>query len=197
MKKYSLWLAILILALPLAASGQDAKAKRGGKLTLGLERDISTMNPFVRISSTDRYVRGLFYEALIDEDIKGNPVPALAESWNISKDGLTYTFKIRRGVKFHNGVEMTAEDVKWCIDYVMEPKNGSEGYSYLREVKAVAMPDRYTIEFTLKEPNAAFLSYLSLRAFPVVPKGSVVAGMDRVDNFAPGTGPFVLKEWKK
>jgi peptide/nickel transport system substrate-binding protein len=198
MKKYSLWLiGAVMLALPLLVAAQDAKPKRGGKLTFGIERDISTMNPFVRISSTDRYVRGLFYEALIDEDIKGAPVPALAESWNISKDGLTYTFKIRRGVKFHNGAEMTAEDVKWCIDYVLDPKNGSEGYSYLREVKAVAMLDRYTIEFTLKEPNAAFLSYLSLRAFPVVPKGSVLAGMDRVDTFAPGTGPFVFKEWKK
>lgn len=198
MKKSSLWLIAVLLLTPLfLAWGQETKPKRGGKLALGIERDISTMNPFVRISSTDRYVRGLFYEALIDEDTKGAPVPALAESWAISKDGLTYTFKIKHGVKFHNGAELTAEDVKWCIDYVMEPKNGSEGYSYLRQVKAVAMPDRYTVEFTLKEPNAAFLSYLSLRAFPVVPKGSVLPGMDRVDTFAPGTGPFVFKEWRK
>lgn len=135
MKKCIVWLvAVFVLALPLLASAQDAKPKRGGKLVFGMERDISTMNPFVRISSTDRYVRGLIYEALIDEDVKGAPVPALAESWNISKDGITYTFKIRRGVKFHNGADLSAEDVKWCIDYVMDPKNGSEGLSYLREV---------------------------------------------------------------
>jgi peptide/nickel transport system substrate-binding protein len=92
---------------------------------------------------------------------------------------------------------LTAEDVKWCADYAMDAKNGSEGLSYLREVKAITMPDRYTIEFTLKEPNAVFLSYLALRAFPVVPKGSVPSGADKIDTFPPGTGPFVFKEWRK
>ncbi|HEV8329612.1 MAG TPA: ABC transporter substrate-binding protein, partial [Nitrospiraceae bacterium] len=198
MKRYSVCLiGAFMLGLPLLIWAQEAAPKRGGKLTFGIERDISTMNPFVRLSSTDRYVRGLFYEALIDEDRKGAPIPALAESWSISKDGLTYSFKIRRGVKFHNGAELTAEDVKWCADYAMDRKNGSDGLTYLREVKAITVTDRYTIEFTLREPNAVFLSYLALRAFAVVPRGSVSSGTDRVDTFPPGTGPFVFKEWRK
>lgn len=198
MRRYSACLiGAFLLGLPLLIWAQEAAPKRGGKLTFGIERDISTMNPFVRLSSTDRYVRGLFYEALIDENAKGAPIPALAESWSISKDGLTYSFKIRRGVKFHNGAELTAEDVKWCADYAMDPQNGSTGLTYLREVKAITVTDRYTIEFTLREPNAVFLSYLALRAFPVVPKGSVSSGTDRVDTFPPGTGPFVFKEWRK
>jgi ABC-type transport system substrate-binding protein len=86
MKRYIGVIGAFVFALPLLAAAQEGAPKLGGKLTFGIERDISTMNPFVRISSTDRYVRGLFYEALIDEDAKGAPIPALAESWTISKD---------------------------------------------------------------------------------------------------------------
>jgi ABC-type oligopeptide transport system substrate-binding subunit len=71
MKRHIGAIGAFVLALPLLAAAQEGAPKRGGKLTFGIERDMSTMNPFVRISSTDRYVRGLFYEALIDEDAKG------------------------------------------------------------------------------------------------------------------------------
>jgi peptide/nickel transport system substrate-binding protein len=199
MKRSTAWLiAALVLGLPYLSQGQESKPKYGGTLSFGIERDISTLNPFVLMRSTDLYVRSLIYESLLDEDLKGNIIAGLAESWNVSKDGLRYTFKLRRGVKFHNGQEVTAEDVKWCADYAMEPKNGSEGFIYLRGVNAVRAVDRTTVEFTLKQPRAVFLSYMAtLRPFPVVPKGSVPAASDKIDNFPPGTGPFRFKEWKR
>jgi peptide/nickel transport system substrate-binding protein len=98
-------------------------------------------------------------------------------------------------VKFHNGKELTSADVKWVVEYAMNPKNGSEGLSYLRGVKNVRMVDPLTIEFGLSEPKPVFLSYLSLlRPFMIVPGGSVPAGSEKVDVFPPGTGPFQFKE---
>jgi ABC-type transport system substrate-binding protein len=192
-------LGILILAwlwLPLQLMAAEPP-KTGGKLVFGLEKDITSLNPFVRTQSTDEMVRNLFYEALLDTDPNGNIIPSLAESWNVSKDGLDYTFKLRSGVKFHNGQEMTAEDVKWSAEYSMNPKNGATGLNYLKHVKSVAALDRYTVRFTLKAPIAPFLAYLaSIKAFSVAPKESVPQGVETVPSFPPGTGPFQFKEYK-
>ena len=195
MKRFflSLLLASAVLALP--ALGQSQTPRQGGTLVFGLERELSTFNPFIRAGGVDLDVRTLIYEALLDRDIKGNIIPGLAESWTVSKDGIVYTFKLRRGVKFHNGKELTSADVKWAVDYALNPKNGSEGLSFLRGVKNVRAADPLTIEFTLSEPKPVFLSYLSLlRPFMIVPGGSVPAGSEKVDVFPPGTGPFQFKE---
>ncbi|MGH8545291.1 MAG: ABC transporter substrate-binding protein [Gammaproteobacteria bacterium] len=136
------------------------------------------------------------YEALLDFNLKGEIVPALAESWTISKDGLEYVLKLRSGVKFHNGQEMTAEDVKWSAEYVMDPKNGATGFSLLKPVKSIEVLDKQRIAFKLEEPTAPFLSTLaSIRSFVVVPKSSVARGEKTVPAFPPGTGPFAFKNW--
>jgi peptide/nickel transport system substrate-binding protein len=170
----------------------------GGRLVFGLARDISGLNPFVRTRSTNKYVRQIAYETLLDYDAKGQLVPALAESWTISPDSKLYTIRLRRGVKFHNGEELTAEDVKWCAEYAKDPKNGSTGTVFLERVQAVTVKDKYTVEFLLKEPQAIFLNLLaSMEAsFPVLPKGSAPAAQSNLPGAPPGTGPFEFKEYK-
>jgi len=194
--RWTLFTSLLLWSLsPLW--GQEGKPRYGGRLVIGLEKDVSTLNPFVRMQSTDMDVRTHIYEALLDTDLAGNIIPALAESWEISKDGLSYTFKLRRGVKFHNGQEMTAEDIRWCAEYAMNPKVGATGGSQLDEVKGITAVNPYTIRFTLKTPQASFLSRMAtLRPFPVVPKGSLSEGEEKSSTFPPGTGPFVFKEWR-
>src|SRR5262245_61026379 len=86
--------------------------KYGGRLVFGLSRDISGLNPFFRTRSTNKYVRQIAYETLFDYDDKDQLVPLLGESWTVSPDSKLYTLKLRRGVKFHNGADLTAEDVK-------------------------------------------------------------------------------------
>jgi peptide/nickel transport system substrate-binding protein len=200
MKKCIFHLALLagLLSFPVPAkAAQDSTPKYGGKLTVGLEKDASTLNPFVRMQSTDLDIRTHVYEALLDTDLKGNIVAALAESWQVSKDGLNYIFKLRQGVKFHNGQTMTAEDVKWAADYAMNPKVGATGGTQLDVVQSVDVVDPNTIRFTLKAPLASFLSRMAtLRPFPVVPKGSVAEAAETLTIFPPGTGPFAFKEWK-
>jgi ABC-type transport system substrate-binding protein len=173
------------------------RPSQGGRLVFAIRNDITSLNPFIRTSSTNYYVRGLAYEALLDFDKTGKLVPSLAHSWSISPDGKSYTFKLRPGVKFHNGKEMTAEDVKWSADYALEPKNTASGFTILKHLQAVNVKDGLTIEFVLKQPMGAFLNLLAMvRSFPVVPKDSVPEGSAKVLTPPPGTGPFVFKEYK-
>jgi ABC-type transport system substrate-binding protein len=171
--------------------------KYGGRLVLGIRNDINGLNPFLRTSSTNVYVRQLVYEALLDFDKDGKLVPSLAESWTVSADGKSYLFKLRKGVTFHDGKELTAEDVKWSVDYAMDPNNGATGFRPLKSVERVSAKDRLTVEVALKNPNAGFLSMLgTIRPFPIVPKGSVPTGKGDLSGFPPGTGPFAFKDYK-
>jgi peptide/nickel transport system substrate-binding protein len=195
MKKHLLVFALLFLSVVGRVESAEAP-KTGGRLIFALESDVSTMNPFVRMISTDQLMRSLMYETLLDFDIKGQIVPSLAESWTISKDGLEYTLKLRPKVKFHNGQEVTPEDVKWSVEYAMDAKNGATGYSLLTSVDSVAAVDKQRVRFKLKEPTASFLSTLaSIRSFVVVPKGSVAANEKTLSAFPAGTGPFAFKNW--
>ncbi len=139
MKHLSLFALMLGLSMgmSLPAEGAADTPKRGGTLTMAIRKDLTTLHPFVRTSSTNKSIRELMYEPLLGIDMKGNIQPYLAESWKISKDGTVYTFHLRKGVKFHDGREMTAEDAKFAMDYSLNPKNGASGIKKLRLVKSV------------------------------------------------------------
>ena len=186
---------VLCFVFPLAGASEEPK--RGGTLTMAIRKDLRLLNPMVRTSSTDKSIRDLMFESLLTIDENGKIQPNLAESWKISEGGKLYTFKVRRGVKFHNGQEMTAEDLKFAIDYTMNPKNSGYGIRFLRTVNQVETEGKYTLRMRLKKPNPAFLSFLtSIRAFSAVPKESLPEGVRKVRGFPPGTGPFKFVEWR-
>src|SRR4029450_181772 len=128
-----LGLASSFLSLFLAVTFvEGAESPRyGGRLVFGLSRDISGLNPFFRPRSTNKSVRQIAYETLLDYDEKEQLVPALAESWTISSDNRLYTIRLRRGVKFHNGEGLTAEDVKWSAESALHPKEAAHGRTSL------------------------------------------------------------------
>lgn len=188
---------VVVFGLSLPIEGASDTPKRGGTLTMAIRKDLTLMNALVRTSSTDRSIRDLMFESLLDIDPKGNLQPNLATSWEISKDAKVYTFHLRKGVKFHNGQEMTAEDAKFAADYTMNPKNIAYGYSRLKIVDRVEAPDKYTLKLTLTKPSPAFLYTLgSIQSFSVIPKESLQQGVDKPARFPPGTGPFKFVEWK-
>jgi ABC-type transport system substrate-binding protein len=193
------WLLVLSLGWLSAAdllSGAETP-KYGGRIVFGIRNDINGLNPFLRTTSTNVYVRQLVYEALLDFDKNGKLISSLAESWTVSADGKSYTFKLRGGVKFHDGRELSAEDVKWSADYAMDRKNAATGLSMLKSIERVNVKDKLTVEFLLKSPHAGFLSLVaSIRPFPIVPSGSVPTGKQDVPGFPPGTGPFIFKDYK-
>ena len=187
----------LSLGVSLPLEGASEKPKRGGTVTMAIRRGPSVMNPLVSTRSSDARIRDLMYESLLGTDAKGKIQSNLAESWKISPDGKLITFKLRQGVKFHNGREMRATDAKFAIDYTLNPKNGAYGLSDLSVVDRAEASDKYTLKLHLKKPSPGLLySLAKIRAFSVIPEGSLQEGIRKTTTYVPGTGPFKFVEWK-
>jgi ABC-type transport system substrate-binding protein len=139
------------------------------------------------------------YDLLVRQDPrdpKGPIVPSLATSWTISPDGMTYTFKLRQGVKFHDGTDFTAEDVKATFDRIVFPPPGLISLRIL-PIKETVVKDRYTVEMRLSEPRDSYTFLASLAGgWNVITSKKALdqhkGDLRQVDNF-PGTGPFMHK----
>lgn len=195
-----LWLLVMCSWLSVVAApleGASDKPKRGGTLTLGISREPVLMHPMIATGSVERKVRELMFESLLGVDANGKIQPNLAESWAISDNGRLYTFNLRKGVKFHDGREMTGEDVKYAVGYAMNPKNGAYGQSMLAPVERVETEGKYIVKMFLKKPSPPFLANLTdIQPFAVVPKESLPEGVGKLERFPPGTGPFKVIEWQ-
>jgi peptide/nickel transport system substrate-binding protein len=197
--KHPLTLGLLLISflVPFPLQAASEQPKRGGTVTLAISRDLTIMNPLVDTTSTQRRIRDLMFEPLLGIDLTGNVQPGLAESWEVSKDGKLYTLRLRKGVKFHNGQEMTAEDVKFAMDYTMNPKNGATGFQNLNLIDRIETPDRYTLNVLMKRSVPGFIYLLTeIETLSVIPKGSLEEGIRKVAKFPPGTGPFKFAEWQ-
>jgi len=141
------------------------------------------------------------FEGLVDQDPATlEVVPALAESWEISGDGLTYTFHLKKGVRFHNGREVTSEDFRFNFERCLLPENRSERSWVLSPIKGakemtagksrtlagMETPDDYTVVLHLEKPFAPFLSYLAMEAARVAAREGI-DGDDFIPNTFPGT----------
>jgi len=172
-------------------------------VTVSLNADIRSVNPGVnRDDNTDTVVLHIV-EGLVALREDGSVGPLLAERIDVSKDGLTYTFPLRKGVKFHNGATLTAQDVIWSWQRYMDPKTDwrcvaeFDGRNGLK-VEAVTAPNAQTVVMRLNKPTALFLDALART-------DCAMAGVVHKDSLNPdgsfrtpiGTGPFKLQEWKR
>lgn len=176
------------------AAAEAGEPKPGGRLTLATSIDVPSLEPHLESADAWHRRKALIYENLtwVDNDVVVQP--QLAESWDISEDGLTYTFHLRQGVKFHNGQEMTAEDVKYSLERQLDPDVGSAGRGDLTMIESIEVIDPYTLEITLIEPTGPFLTALGGRYNAVIPKDSAPDG-DTLRREALGTGPYMVSEF--
>jgi peptide/nickel transport system substrate-binding protein len=161
----------------------------GGRLIIGTPQPIQTFdsdNP--GLANNQNTFPGL-YNGLTKFDDEMNPIPDLAESWEPSADGLTWTFKLRAGVKFHNGREVTADDVKWTIERILNPEKASYLLTQFDDIESVDSDGALTATLHMKAPNAALLSALVDAKIKAQENDA-----DIVSNPI-GTGPFKLKEY--
>jgi peptide/nickel transport system substrate-binding protein len=139
------------------------------------------------------------HEGLVTYDFELNPKPALAESWEISDDGLTYTFNLRKGVLWHDGKPFTSADVKFSLEEGWK-KLHPRGKATFSKVTEVLTPDDHTVILKLSEPSPPIMAALNAYESQVIPK-HIYEGTDIKTNPASnapiGTGPFMFKEWKK
>lgn len=203
-----------VAASPVAAQPARAPApaagKPGGTLVIGWEADPNVLVPAgIALGSNYRAVR-LIYEALVGQDLSKSAseapapplIPRLAERWDISPDGLTYTFHLRQGVRFHDGTPFTSAAVK--VSYDRSTDENSEFFDatartinapVYRWVKSLETPDPFTVRYTLTEPFASFL--LNMAGVPtgiISPEALKKWGKDGIADHPTGTGPFKFVE---
>ena len=202
-------LALLVVAGACAGDGGDAAAapaakagpepQHGGTLTFGNYREMASPHPFTTTRSADRNIKENMFEPLLLFDKEGQLQGFLAESWEINSDASVWTFKLREGVKFHNGQELTANDVVWTVNYIMNSDNGARGQRVLSaDIKKIEAVDKYTVRFTMKAPRGLFgVTAADISKFSIIPADSMKQGDVQLESGTPppGTGPFRFASW--
>lgn len=176
-----------------SASAQTPEPKRGGSLTAAMQVDATSLDPHMNSSYSSTLVIEQVYNGLIQFDADMNILPDLAESWTISEDGLTYDFKIRSGVKFHNGREMTVDDVVYSLNRVKDPAGGSPRAYLLVDVATIEATAPDSVRITMAKPFAAMLAHMNTD-MAIVPKEVVEENGD-LSTVMVGTGPFKFVEF--
>ncbi len=188
-------LIVLVFAFlnPFGGSGEDPPVR----YVEGVVGASSKINPlFVYQNEVDRDIAALVFSGLTRLSVDGTPEPALAESWDVSSDGLTYTFHLRSGVTWHTGIEFTASDVVFTYNMLGDPLlQGDPDRAQLWQSVGCTAGDPRTVTCDLPEPFAPFLSYASAGILPRHILEAVTAPNMRDDpfNLAPvGAGPYRL-----
>lgn len=201
-----------LLAVPALAedAGMDPNAKNGGGIVVTYKDDVATLDPAIGYDWQNWSMIKSLFDGLMDYEPGTTTLrPGLAESYDISDDGKTFTFHLRKGVKFHNGREMTADDVKYSLDRVTNPETQSPGAGFFGSIKGydamadgsakslegVTVVDPSTVKIELSRPDATFLHVMALNFASVVPQEAVdEAGAD-FGKKPVGTGAFKLADW--
>ncbi len=181
---------MLLTQIPLPAQDKSGPERPyGGTLVWGVCQRPAAINPVLTTSTVSAAIVQLVFNSLVRIDSRGEIAADLAYSWDISADGRLYTFYLRKGVRFHDGRELTADDVQFTFDRIMDPGIRSPFRLAYELVESFTAVDKYVFQVRLKYPSSAFL-YRMVRY--IIPKHILE------NNSHPlGSGPFKFKEWTK
>ena len=187
MKKIKTLVLFCLLALTtVLCACTDDKAKNSGSITIGIAQDIDdSLDPHKMVAAGTKEIFFNVFEGLVKPDSDGNIVPAVAESVEVSEDKLCYTFKLRNGIKFHDGNAVTIEDLEYSINKFAGRDGGEPVSSAFLNVSEVNVVSDDTIEIKLASPDPAFLSYLASVEAAIIPKNNATP-----DTNCIGTGPY-------
>lgn len=162
----------------------EAEPTMGGSIVVGIPQDLEdSLDPHKSVAAGTKEVLFNIYEGLVKPDEEGNYIDAVAESHSISEDGKVYTFQLRSEVKFHDGTEVTVDDVKYSIERCAGINgDGTPLVAAFSNVEKVETPDASTVEIYLKEADTEFLAYLIVAVVP--------QHCEDLDKNPVGTGPF-------
>ncbi|HEX2287494.1 MAG TPA: ABC transporter substrate-binding protein, partial [Gaiellaceae bacterium] len=182
-----------------------AAVERGGELTFGRYADSLLLDPVWNDANVDIWIFTNLYDTLIRSSPDGKGLePGLATEWTVSDDGTEVTLTLREGVKFADGSDMTAEDVKWSLDRARNPENGIWN-GLIGSIGSVEIADPQTIVLKLKNPDPTIIPALAVFNTAIMPKALYEAepgatDAEKAESFAKhpiGTGPFVFESWER
>jgi len=178
---------------PAATEEAAQDAPRGGTLVAAISSDPGGLNPAITTSGATHTASELMFNGLVDLDVNGEPVPELAESWDVEEDGALYRFHLRDGVTWHDGTPFTSADVKYTFDEVLLEYHSRTQASVGASLQSIETPDDLTVEFRFEQPYAPLLQQLNVTEAPIIPR-HLYEGTDPLENPANtspvGTGPF-------
>src|SRR5450432_4110032 len=188
----SLSIAALALSAVLAAPVHAAK-----DVVFAVASTFTTTDPYDANDTLSQAMAKSFYEGLYGFDKDMKMIPVLAESYEVTKDGLTYTVKLRKGVKFHDGTDFNAAAVKANFDRVTNPDNKLKRYGLYSNIAKTEVVDDYTARITLKTAFSAFLNNLAHPSGVMISPTALKQYGSKDIAFHPvGTGPSQLLAWK-
>jgi len=194
-RRHSLWLALLAVLLAAAtAAAQTPEPRYGGTLRVAITAEPPGLDPTISTSQEiARIVYGNVHQGLARIDRDGQIVPALAERWTVSPDGLVYTFHLRPGVRFHDGSALDAPDVLEMLERATDPHSGHTHPEYYRDIARFEALDPLTVRIELSRPNAEFLYNLARPDSVIFPEGTAAS---QAANPI-GAGPFRVVAWQR
>ncbi len=181
-----------------AATGPTAAATPSGptgKLVIGMNAEIESPHPYLAYQIVGISARLNMFDNLVDYDYEGKIVPALAQSWKV--EGLTVTFTLRRGVKFHNGEDLTADAVRFSLEHLRSEELKAGGASNMAAVQEFKVIDPYTVQMVLSRIDSRIFDVLANNFSILPPKYVKDVGLAGFIAKPVGTGPFRFIEWAK
>jgi peptide/nickel transport system substrate-binding protein len=193
--QFGFFIALILSCFLFLSCSREPEIKKPNAITVGSLADAKRLIPLLASDSASGDISGWIYNGLTKYDKNIRITGDLAESWDISPDGLQIIFHLRKGVLWHDGIEFTADDVVFTYDTVIDPKVPSPYSSNYGPVGKVEALDKYTVRITYKEPYAPALESWGMG---ILPK-HILEGNDITKEYYSrkpiGTGPYKLKEW--
>lgn len=172
---------------------------QGGTLYITYRSPVLNLDPHIMTDEASYgAAQNTMDQLVVFEGNTANIIPNLAYAWEISDDGKEYTFHLWKGVKFHDGTELTANDVKFTFERLLAPETKASYYAYFSSIDKIQVIDDYAAKFILKEPNAIMLAALAAPPSVIMNKKRVeeLKGDLSSNAFGVGSGPFKFVEWK-
>lgn len=186
---------ILAVVLALVVAVPAMAQSYGGVLRAGMQTDPVGLDPHTTNATSTRNMLENVYDTLVMFESGGKIVPGLAESWETSEDGLTWTFHLRPGVTFHDGSLLKASDVVFSINRIKDPAIASPRQGDFEVVSSITAPDDETVVMTLSQPFSPLLAKLAASLNVIVSQQVTEAAGGSLDATVVGTGPFAFKEY--
>ena len=203
MKKILSVLMILCLAFVFTACGGDESTDGQGAATkhpevfvAAISGEILTLDPQIAAGTPAEVARMEMFESLITQNDDGTFSPCLAESWDVSKDGATYTFHLRQGVKFHDGSDFTADDVVATFQRLLDRAYGSARITDVPNLIAVEKVDTYTVKLVNDGPVGNFLNQIAYGTGFIMSSDAIETYKEELGTNVVGTGPYKLVEFE-